>query len=143
MRWRSQIHSTLNTMMTTTRMPRMMYSCSSVIACSVAKNAAIVTKIRMPPTQAMIARIDCFVGRWPETRAFSSVVITRAIAPSGWTRMSGATARAPSWQTIARPSMTVPATQDGRRSRASSCPPVRPEVPACPESRSTFATPRC
>ncbi len=59
--------------------------------CSVAKNAAIVTKMKMPPTQAAIAMSDCRVGLWCVTRAFSTVVMTRAIAPSGWTRISGAT----------------------------------------------------
>ena len=39
-----------------------MISCWSVTFCSVATNAAIVTKMKMPPTQAMIALIDFFVG---------------------------------------------------------------------------------
>jgi hypothetical protein len=41
---------------------------------------------------------------------------------------------------MARPSITVPATQDGRRSRFQICPPVRP-VPPAVVSRSTFCTP--
>ena len=87
--------------MTTDRITRMMSSWRSVTSFSVAKRAATITKKKMPPTHAAMAVSDLRVGAWPLTRALRSVVITRAIAPSGWTTMSGATASAPSWQMIA------------------------------------------
>ena len=55
-------------------------------------------------------------GLCPLICAFSSVVMTSATAPSGCTTMSGAKKRADSWQTIARPSITVPITHEGRAS---------------------------
>ena len=115
----------------------------SVTSFSCANSAATMTKKKMPPTHAAIAVSDFRVGECPLTRALSSVVMTSAMAPSGCTTISGATASAPSWQTIAIPSMSVPTTQDGRVSRRPSCLAVSPEVASRPLRRSTFATPRC
>ncbi len=86
----------------------------------------------MPPTHSTIARTDRFVGLCPLMRALSSVVMTSAIAPSGWTTMSGANDSAPSWHAIARASMTEPSTQDGRVSSRLSCVRVRPPEAAPP-----------
>ncbi len=91
-------------------------SCWFDTAASVAYSAAMVTKTKMPPTQAAIAISDRRVGRCPLICAFRSVVITRAIAPSGCTTIRGAYDSAANWQTMASPSMTVPTTQEGRRS---------------------------
>ena len=64
-------------------MMRIVISWRVVTGSSVATSAAIVTKMKMPPTHSTIARTDCFVGLWPLIRALSRVVMTRAIAPSG------------------------------------------------------------
>ena len=69
--------------------------------------------------------------------------MTSAMAPSGCTTMSGANDRAASWQTIARPSITVPITHDGRVSSRFSCAPLRPPDAPAPLSFSTLVTPRC
>src|SRR3546814_12766726 len=93
--------------------------CSSdLTACSVAKKAAMMTKIRMPPMKATIAMIDCRVGLWPDRRALSSVVTTSATAPRGCTRIGGAAERQARWQMLDRDRMTVRATNDGRGSSA-------------------------
>ena len=100
------------------------------------------TKTKIPPTHAEIAIKDLFVGRWPLIWALSTVVMTSAMAPSGWTTMRGAKDSAPSWHRIARPSITVPTTHDGRVSSRPSCGPVRP-CEAEPLIFSTLVTPRC
>ena len=119
-----------------------MISCPFETGASVAYSAAIVTKTKIPPTHAAIAISERLVGRWPLICALSRVVMTSAIAPSGCTTMSGANDSAPSWHTIARPSITVPTTHDGRVSSRPSCAPVSP-CEAEPLICSTLVTPRC
>ena len=86
--------------------------------------------MKMPPTQATMARIDFFVGRCPLTRAFSRVVITSA---SRTERLHDdercERERAAAGRGSPAPSMTVPTTQEGRVSRLSSCLPVSPVLP--------------
>ena len=83
-------------------------SCRRSTTDSRAKIAATVTKIAMPATQKMMARIAAPSSFTFDTRAFTIAVMTRATTPSGWTTMSGAKPRLVSWNRIASPSRTLP-----------------------------------
>ena len=106
-----------------------------------ALGAATETKIATPATHRMIARMTLRLRWMWLIRAFRIAVTTSAIAPIGCTTMSAAKRRLVSCSTIARPSESVPNSQDRvRTSRISS---ERPSsVPADALRASTCFTPR-